>query len=290
MQITPKFQVPKKGKAMLIQYDGIGDLARDMAGFENSFTRGDESGEDRWAGASWRGSLKHAKHGDLSHAGRSDKLLEKIEHLATFVSTAFQVQHSVTGGVPNIPSMLAGHPAHMRLRRRVLTQQAPLAIIIDATVSAGVEKESIERRGAAALALVRVLSAVRPITLYVAAGLKTHGKSIIVTVPINTAPLDLARAAWALGAPDFLRRAIFSVIYQHLPGLRDKHTDNIPWCFSDPTWQTRKMPALVAEMSGCSEHLAIAGVTLGTDFASDEAALRWVENNARELSGQVLVA
>ncbi len=148
--------------------------------------------------------------GDEAMGNASDALLAKFEDLVPF-STAWQTRNDVVGGLPNVPAFLSGHPMSMRRRIRVAKEQAPLGILVDMTTSAGVSQDFMVKRGTLVLALVRMLSLRRPITLHVTSGLAAGSptnkdgqrSACYVTTRIDTTPLDLSRAAYALGASDW---------------------------------------------------------------------------------------
>ena len=122
-------------------------------------------------------------------------------------------QNALAGGSPLVPAYLAGHPLAMRQRVRIASQHAPMAIVVDTTISSGISNETIRKRGAAILALVRLLGAVRPIELYAACGIGSnqHDGATWFFARIETAPLDLGRAGFALCNPTFPRGIFYEV-------------------------------------------------------------------------------
>jgi len=178
--------------------------------------------ESRWTGGqSYDESLAYCRNGDLSRVAPSDEYMQRFEDLIGYESRAFRTINDVAGGMPNVPAYLTGQPLAMRRRARVQSEQAPLAVVVDLASSGGIEAKHLERRGAAILAIVRLLSAIRPISLHaVVAALplgdayqETHeyGASC-VAVRIETAPLDLARAAHVLGAVSTARQICYSIV------------------------------------------------------------------------------
>ena len=130
----------------------------------------------------------------------------------------------VAGCYPVAAEFLSGIPECMRMPSRVGSEQAPLSIFLDLTVSAGVTPKQYKQRGIATLALVLALSAVRPIQLEVGCvmGASKEAKGLpgesvsIVSVVINTAPLDISTAAYALTNVAFIRRLIYGAsIVEH---------------------------------------------------------------------------
>jgi hypothetical protein len=125
------------------------------------------------------------------------KLAEKYMHAFeedVFVGRAWQTVDNVVGSVPNVPALLAGVPNSMRMRRRTTSHTAPLTILLELTGSSGVLDTRAER-GAAMLAMVRLLINTRPVELW---ALTTYGETNrmdMVATRIDVSPLDLGRSA-----------------------------------------------------------------------------------------------
>lgn len=223
-------------------------------------------------GITFEEANERARSGRADLVPASDTFLTKIERLIDFASSGFESVASVAGGVPVVPSMLAGNPVHMRVRRRTVTDRNPVAIFADAWVQFGVENDMIERRGAAALALARLLAMQRPVKLYVTCG---HGarNPIIWTMPIETAPLDVQRAAWALCSPDVLRIHGHRLLHAHVPG------DAGYKAYMDEAWQKNEMPKLIAARLGVSDFISLPGLSWADRDAfwrDDETAVNWI--------------
>lgn len=160
---------------------------------------------NNWTGnKAWDVSVEHVRSGDLSGVAASEALLDKLES-EQFVSPVWRNRLDVVGGAPCVPAFLAGHPMNMRRRERVATESGPLAVIVSMTLSGGIETDTMRKRGATLLALVRLLSASRPVELYTAIclGGSRHGTHVLTR--LDTAPLDLARAAHMLTCPSVTR-------------------------------------------------------------------------------------
>lgn len=157
-----------------------------------------------WAGDTFESFSKKVVTGDTALVEASDRFLASLEDQIP-VSRGWRVVEDVVGSVPNVPVMIAGVPQHMRRRVRTQKENAPLAIYMDLTSSGGIDVEQVTRRGTVLLALVRLLVEHRPVELWVGASLGSHGKSCTVAWRIDTAPLDLARAAYHVGATGMSR-------------------------------------------------------------------------------------
>jgi len=195
--------------------------------------------KNEWTGGqSYDESLTYCRKGDLSRVAPSDKYMRQFEDLIGFETRTFRTIADVAGGVPNVPAYLTGQPLAMRRRARVQSEQAPLAIVVDLASSGGIEAKHLERRGAAVLAIVRLLSAIRPISLHAVVAalpmgtgyrqIHEYGASC-VAVRIETAPLDLARAAHILGAVSTARQICYSIV-THSVGTTAR-TCSLAWAY-----------------------------------------------------------
>jgi hypothetical protein len=186
-------------------------------------------GSDQWwGGMTYEQSLLALQQGDMSGVAASDALLREMEALIP-VSRSWRSIDSVTGACPNVPQYLAGNPYNMRLKRRCTTATAPLSIFAELVASARISTATCRRRGAAILALVRLLANLRPVELWcvVAIGQKNSRSSICVRV--DTAPLDLARSAHVLTHPSVFR----ALGYKSLEHAFYGRGWNGDWAFGD---------------------------------------------------------
>lgn len=159
--------------------------------------------DDTWAtgGLPISDCFNKARHGDDSAVEVSDDYLAKLENVSDFVMTSHKTSLQVVGGGVCVPAALTGHPMHMRSRRRVESQQTPLTIFASITSSAGVGESALRQRGAAILALVRILSSRRPVTLWAGYCLRERDRCDdlhVGAIRIDTSPMDLTRAAHML--------------------------------------------------------------------------------------------
>ncbi len=172
-----------------------------------------QGGASKWnGGLDLPAACRTMRTGDLSYVARSDALLARFERFA-FAAPTKAWRRDVAGAVPNVPAFIAGNPQSMRRRVRLASEAAPLAVVVDLTTSGSIEARDIERRGAAILALVRVLSARRPVELWAGAFTGADGdkNGVAMFARIDTAPLDLARAAFAFVSPAYPRQALYSL-------------------------------------------------------------------------------
>jgi hypothetical protein len=170
---------------------------------------------------------KLAEIGEQKYVERSEAFLSQIEDQIP-VTRGWQSVDDVVGGCPNIPAYLAGHPQSMRRRRRVAKETAPLTIFMDLTSSMGIDADDILKRGIVLLTLVRLLVEHRPVELWVGTslGLGSGQDNCIAAWKIDTAPMDLARAAFHIADVNMSRLFGYAMCEQmldcHIGGY---HTD-----------------------------------------------------------------
>jgi len=252
-------------------FDGMGELAEHYAQIPCRRPRA-----DAWVGyLSADEARERTRYGDLSLVEPSDKLLARMEQVEMPTSRA-RLADDVCGALPNVPAFIAGHPLNMRRRKREESAAAPLAIIADLTTSAALSAAQIATRGAAILALVRALSARRPIELWVCAMLDADNYQNCVTIAarIETTPLDLARAAFALTHAAFPRRVLYDHAH-HFHGYKGQ------WPYGTAALTREQMEAVCAPaFSHVSETLCIPGLHLQDPLLADP--IKWVEGKIAE--------
>jgi hypothetical protein len=177
----------------------------------------EEEGRRAWAGNMTKAeALRATVAGNLPGVAALEQFLERME--AFELPTArHQTIDDVCGGVPNVPAFIAGHPLNMRRRVRRENEAAPIAVIVDTISGADIEADKVNRRGAAILALVRALSARRPVELWACGALDADNtkNAVFVLIRIETTPLDLATAAFALAHAAFPRQLIHRYGFAH---------------------------------------------------------------------------
>jgi hypothetical protein len=228
-------------------------------------------------------AISYCFTGDLSGVAASDALLERMEEHITMPSTRAIWTDDVTGAFPNIPAYISGQPLNMRQRVKAQIDSAPLAIMVDLGISAAISAAQVRNRGAAILALVRALSAHRPIELWAmdfgsaddSSSSSLHfghasSNCVCVAAKIETSPLDLSSACYALTHPAFVRNVLF--------GLEEKYHDfRGGWPFRLNRALTRhEMEVLCAPMwPHVSETLALPGLHVADEsMTNPEAWLR----------------
>lgn len=219
--------------------------------------------------------------GDNGMVASSDKLMTMIEAMSPEGVGQMGVVRAVAGGFPDVPALLAGSPLAMRQRRR-RHALASLRIVVNVASSAGISDSLLERRGAATLALLRLLeTAGHPVELWVMhaiAGDAQRCKGGAFTfVRMETGPVDLARSAWALGSSEFSRHVIYNANTTHL-----KDPSLSPWPWQSRRWYENQ--TLQAESVACAMGMDVADMiylpmiymSAGSEFETDKKAAAWV--------------
>jgi hypothetical protein len=158
---------------------------------------------------------------------------------------------------------------NMRVRRRVQSEKAPLNIVVDCVSSGGITAETLEKRGAAILALVRILSATRPVSLYIAASALPYGDgdtrtSVGVVARLDSAPIDLARAAHLLCAPGVSRQMAYGFIDSD--GGKREDSNGLAWGYNSNDFQREHGKEYWQRSLGIGEMLFIAAPFMSDDI------------------------
>tara|TARA_R110000868_G_scaffold142532_3_gene359948 strand:- start:2704 stop:3582 length:879 start_codon:yes stop_codon:yes gene_type:complete len=219
--------------------------------------------------------------GDLSNVSKSDKLLDLLEtpDLTSYVRATSE--RVMAGGVADVPAYLAGSPVAMRRRVRQ-PERMPITLVCDVGTSGGISGEIIQRRGVAVLALVRKLETEGyPVDLWLGftAQVSGHGLPTSAAVKVDTKPLDLARACWALSNEDYQRK----VMFQTIAGVSGRErSDFIVWAWKDIDWietpalQRACYAALLNQDEANLLVMPSVYVTEREHFTSDAKTLAWV--------------
>jgi hypothetical protein len=180
--------------------------------------------------SSWQGgmngwqALQAARQGHPPSVELSEKYLGMFESLS-FQARKWNTVDAIAGGAPNIGAHLAGSPLAMRRRQRVMDDFAPLTVFCDVVSSASVDADYLKKRGAAVLALVRMLGATRPVSLYAVGGMGGLSNGyVMVKMPDVT---DLSRAAFVMAHPAAARGMLYQCCARVEPGVRGR------WAFND---------------------------------------------------------
>ena len=133
------------------------------------------------------------------------------------------------------------------------------------------------------LALIRALAAVRPIDLHLVFAARANNaeyepRNVCFTVKLDSAPLDLGRACFALTDPAMQRRIGFSMGADMGAWMEN---DMIRWINDDFKNAPKVSADIAAEITGAINPLYLAPMYSergDQPFATQERALAWVKD------------
>jgi hypothetical protein len=238
-------------------------------------------------------ALHYAVHGNDRNVPAAQQMLDRFA--AHLEMTTLSDEPTVAGCYPVVAEFLAGEPECMRLPAATQHEAAPLSIFVDLTCSAGIKPSAMQTRGTATLAAVMALSARRPITLEVgcvmgayrkAPGLRSGEQVSLVSVVLDTAPLDLSTAAWVMSDVAAARRLVYgasSVLHDFdgswptLDGCDHGAAESEPYCE-----RVRELLAL----PGDTLYLpAVSSTDYGNHAQVFRDPLKWAEGIVTRFSG-----
>lgn len=220
--------------------------------------------------------------GDQSLVPLSDKYLEKAEqHM--FLSRTWGARDGVIGCLPIIPAFLAGSPDSLRRRVRLKKPTGPLAIFLELTGSARLSDDQRLERGAAMLALTRVLHRVRPVELFVCVTYGYTNKLNAIVCHIETAPLDIGRAAAMLGETG-LSACGFGV---SLLSRLDESGHAGSWAYGSPDLERRHSGEIFKRIMHPSADLLFVPAMFGLD-ANSHNPDKWLRDMLVKYGGETV--
>lgn len=169
-------------------------------------------GNDWYGNQSWSEARQSVIEGKLDVVPKANALIEQLSGASIELDQA-QWELSMAGAFPCVPAYLADSPESMFRQVQVKTETAPVRIFASVCCSAGVDAEALEARGVTILALCMKLTSIRPVELYVYADMGGRDHAIMPCVKIETSPLDLSTATYAMSHAAFLRQLCFSWAY-----------------------------------------------------------------------------
>lgn len=201
---------------MIRVFDSIASLRQKALDLDsmsnNSRDRGYGDAINSWVGESLQETIKFSELGDRRLVAEAEKLLDQLE---TQIEVPKRIwERSPAGSFCVVPDVLAGLPTPMRRQREIGDERAPITVLAVSTSSAAISHKTLMKRGTAILAFVLAIARLRPVSLDTVSILDGHvdpsGESIIST-RIETAPLDISMAAYALTSAGFARRLNYSI-------------------------------------------------------------------------------
>ena len=279
--------------AFLFEYSSLEELSSDYRDIlKHTFKNGTpdflQEKKSNFHGDAPSQVLKDITTGWDEGSKKSQEILDKIEGKLNIETSAYKTQSSVVGSLVNVGAYLSGNPMCMRMRRKQMENTNPVNLILDVTVSAGTSQNEIFNRGVATLALTRVVSQSRPVNLRVVTGMLIEGYNGVISIPIETAPLDLARASYLLSRPEVFRRILFAKVSKEAEKKGKAYNGFIQWLFNDYSWQKDHFISNLANYWGYgNDYLGISGTvhsdsSQGSRSSVDKAA-DWVVKNAKSI-------
>lgn len=173
-------------------------------------------GDHEWdLGMSGKEACKAAREGDLSLVERAEDILREIEtHIAE--GTEMVLEPSVNGRRPHVPSFIAGAPKSMRRRMPREGSGKSVRIFVQLSAASLISGDQLLKRGCAVIALIESLQRSQVhVDLFLTyrgafSESRRHELGFGVIVPIESQPLDLSVAGFAMAHPAFMRNVMFS--------------------------------------------------------------------------------
>jgi hypothetical protein len=226
-----------------------------------------------WGEETYTEAMRFARNGKVSLVAEAQAMVDKLS-LDLPDATARQWMPSPAGAYPCVPDFLCGVPDSMRARQPVIDDRAPLRIFVDLTTSSAIPASNIKIRGAAILALTMLACERRATDLYVVAAVGSHeGDTRMTAVRIESRPLEMATACYAMTSASFPRRLCYGLIGNdgiHRPG----------WAFNKGPCaeQTRDMRACL----GCEDQDVYVPALHSNNEPMLADPVAWIKHQARQ--------
>jgi hypothetical protein len=282
-------------------FDSWGDYlsaAESSSSVRNRHSRNSEKRDfsgDAWAGGTWKDTIAAA------HAGWSEVLPEVdaySRHIATTVIESrpdirFTVKRTVAGGRPNVPAMLAGHPANM-------LRPAPMAVrshgrVARLVVQVGqawvIDAKQVKARGVAVVALIDVLRAagipleVWAVTKGCASGSSSSAFVFGSCIAEPHDPIDMAKVMFAVAHPGSFRRVGFSYMETCESDFRDLYLAGYGTYGPNAVLRESDLPAF----HGITEILPLMAYAEKTDWTDTAVAAEWINGALDRIANGELV-
>lgn len=190
-------------------------------------------------------SVDKAIRGDDSLVAEAEKLLDQLDASVEVPTKSWEP--NVHGAYPVVPDYLSGSPTPMRALSPVYREESPISIYVSTTCSAGVDADTMQKRGVAIMALLLKMQQIRPIELYLLA--ETHGSrdgECLQVIKVESKPLNLATACYAVADVAFARNLTYS---------QARKLEDFNGCWPDGyNMGGAKWEAHVREVLGMGEH------------------------------------
>lgn len=216
-------------------------------------------GRKKFYGSDWEGCKQ------LMRSGVSDSEQRESRELIAKTDADFkgrmrpEWKASVAGPRISVPSYISGHPLAARRRKRVESAKAPVRVVVETLVSAGMEEKAIRKRGAAITALVAKLAETRPVELYASFAMQIYGENLLGTVRLQTKPIALAYLCAALNTRQFSRAIMFNAGRAMLKEAGKSHGGNIGWAWDMVPEDGMRISMVRKELELASQDIFVPG-------------------------------
>ena len=186
------------------------------------------SDQDRFGGRSWYGTeslpdaCKLALDGWEGPRVEVNRYVDEVrDHVQRFTLPSFVPTFDVSGGEVDVDRYLLGEPENMIEQTIMPTAKhgKVVRLIVAGTVSAMIDQDTINKRGAAIVALIDALRiAQHTLEIWVQHGVETYAAGqhkewhCVTLLKAPEDQVDLDSLMFALAHPSMLRRLIFSVM------------------------------------------------------------------------------
>ena len=272
---TPQIEVIENAyegqKAYKQVFADVSDFAQACRDAGVNFSR------DEWRGTvSTAQALDMCSTGDLSNVKRAQDIIDKVNASGIEFGRK-QWERGMAGAFPMVPAFLAGEPESMMHMQESDSEQTPIRLFVSTVSSGGVENRELQNRAAAILALVMLLTEVRPTELWIYGELDAYAYAKNLSLPmirVNTAPLDLSVASYMLAHQGFTRGLMHGYATRAM-GFQGS------WAFGLGK-DEKKRAKVIGSILGATE----SDIVLGGVYINDAAAhrpLEWLQGQVDSL-------
>jgi len=206
---------------MLITYNSMGEFADHV----DSLWKAGRSRRSVMDEGDWNGNvtpiqvLQYCREGNEQLAADAQAIIDNLEAQMPMTSGIAMVR-SPFGGRVNYGDWQAGSPTPMRRRTKRVFDNAPIKVVVSITSSASIDKDTINKRGAAILAFLLQAQNIRPIDLWLLVELDGHSNgaedgSVYQMIKVDSQPFAIGQAAFGLCHPAMGRMMGMTVADQY---------------------------------------------------------------------------
>lgn len=248
-------------------YDSVSEFVRDTPKFNES------AHNAYWVGMPLDEAQRAVHTGHEASVVGAERFLALIERELQNLPTTvgFETVRDVFGPRADMGDWMMGAPNPCRRRVRRDIETAPLKIVVNGFVSAGINTDQLRRRGEAIMALLMAIQSVRPVDLY-AAGESTHTGTDgwrYFLIRLESRPLSLSQAGFIIGHPAFFRTYGIGWF-----AAKNPDDTSVPWLGSTPAEQRERLGLE-------PQDILIEKASLGDALLSDPLA--WVRREIAKI-------